>query len=161
MLCIVLMCQLIMQIIIVFHCTTFYSSYVRLLFSFDSFTVHYSLFKRKRFNSDPGLYSRYFDPVVCEVPVVPAVQEISSSSMQVNKHHTSDCTDFVLVQEQVAYYEQRHSGIYETSIFQVVKQAEGETLHKAQPSEDIAFMLDTAFIRHSFIRQSLCQTQLV
>jgi hypothetical protein len=29
------------------------------------------LFKRKRFNSDPGLYMRYFDPVVCEVPAVP------------------------------------------------------------------------------------------
>ncbi len=29
--------------------------------------------------------------------IVPTVQEIPSPSMQVNKHHTSDCTDFVLV----------------------------------------------------------------
>ncbi len=50
-----------------------------------------SLFKEKRFNSDPGLYSRYFDPAVLDV------QELSSSSMQVNKHNTSDFTDFVLV----------------------------------------------------------------
>ncbi len=37
------------------------------------FIVHCSLFKEKSFNSDPGLYSRYFDPiqepVVREVPV--------------------------------------------------------------------------------------------
>jgi hypothetical protein len=59
------------------------------------FAFKCSLFKRKGFNSDRGLYSRHFDPVVREVPVVPAVQKISS--MQVNKHHTSDCTDFVLV----------------------------------------------------------------
>jgi hypothetical protein len=26
--------------------------------------VHCPLFKRKRFYSDPGLYSRYFDPIV-------------------------------------------------------------------------------------------------
>jgi hypothetical protein len=38
------------------------------LLDFLSFFVqhlfHCSLFKRKRFNSDPGLYSRYFDPAV-------------------------------------------------------------------------------------------------
>jgi hypothetical protein len=53
----------------------FHLSFVCLLFdfcfSFDSFAFHCSLFvvQRKRFNSDPGLYSRYFDPVVREVPV--------------------------------------------------------------------------------------------
>ncbi len=31
--------------------------------SFDSFAFYCSLFNRKKFNSDPGLYSRYFDPV--------------------------------------------------------------------------------------------------
>jgi hypothetical protein len=36
--------------------------------------------------------------------------------MQVSKHHTSDCTNFVLVQERVAYYNYRHSGIDETNI---------------------------------------------
>jgi hypothetical protein len=48
--------------------------------------------------------------------------------MQVNKHHTSDCTDFVLAEERVAYYDHRHSGIDETNILQVVKAVEGETL---------------------------------
>jgi hypothetical protein len=42
--------------------------------------------------------------------------------MQVNKHHTSDCTDFVLV-----YYDHRHSRIDETNILIVVKAIEGET----------------------------------
>jgi hypothetical protein len=58
---------------------------------FCFFIVFCSLVKEKRFNSDPGLYSRYFEPVVREVPAVP------SPSMQVNKHHTSHCTDFVIV----------------------------------------------------------------
>ncbi len=101
MLCIVLMCQL--YRVVFYHCCSIYYCClfilfvvrsVHLLFAFCSHSILllfiYSLFmfKRKRFNSDPGLYSRYFDPVV---------QELSSSSMQVNKHHTSDCTDFFLV----------------------------------------------------------------
>jgi hypothetical protein len=59
---------------------------------------------------------------------------LSSPSMQVNKHHTSDSTVFVLVQERVAYYDHRHSGIYKTNILQVIKQAEGETviLHRCR-----------------------------
>ncbi len=48
--------------------------------------------------------------------------------MQVNKHHTSDCTDFVLVKERVAYYNNKHSGIDETNIIQVVIAVKGETL---------------------------------
>jgi hypothetical protein len=48
--------------------------------------------------------------------------------MLVNKHHTSDCTNFVLVLERVAYYDHRHSGIDETNILQVVKAVEGETV---------------------------------
>ncbi len=71
-------------------CLTFHSFFVRLLFHLVlllSF-IYCSLFKRKIFDSDPGLYSRYF---------VLAVQETSSSSMQVNKQRTSDCNDFVLV----------------------------------------------------------------
>jgi hypothetical protein len=50
----------------------FCSSCVQLLFHLIllcSLIVHCSLFIRKIFNSDPGLYSRYFDPVVREVPV--------------------------------------------------------------------------------------------
>jgi hypothetical protein len=48
--------------------------------------------------------------------------------MQVNKHHTADCTDFVLVCEREAYYDHRHSGIDETNILQVYIAAEGETV---------------------------------
>jgi hypothetical protein len=110
MFCIVLMCQLYhvdLLLLFVYFCSLFNFS-IQLLFDFCFhlillfFIVHCPLFKRKRFYSDPGLYSRYFDPVVQEVP---------SSSMQVNKHHTSDCTDFVLVWERVAYYDHRHRGI--------------------------------------------------
>jgi hypothetical protein len=71
---------------------------------------------KKIFSSNPGL--NYFDPVIQE----------PSPSMQVNEHHTSDCTVFVLVLEGVAYYDHRHRGIYEINILQVVKQAEGKTL---------------------------------
>jgi hypothetical protein len=147
MLCIVLMCQLIVyhfnllfysMIVVRLLCSLFNFLFIvcSILFSIWFFAFHNSLFRcskerKKRYNYDPGLYSRYFDPVVHEVPVVPAVQEISSSSMQVNKHHTSDCTDFVLVWEREAYYEHRHSRIYKTNILQVVKHAEGETIiHK-------------------------------
>jgi hypothetical protein len=51
-----------------------------------------------------------------------------------NKHHASDCTIFVLVEELVAYYDHRHKGIYETNILQAVKQAKGKTgVLKAHP----------------------------
>ncbi len=75
MLCIMLMCQL--------HRVLFYNccSIILLLFDFHSllfifcltfvfysilllFIVHCFLFMRKLFNSDPGLYSRYFDPII-------------------------------------------------------------------------------------------------
>jgi hypothetical protein len=59
---------------------------------FDSFAFYCSLFifQRKRFSSDPGLYSKYFDPVVREEPV-------HHRLCKSNKHHTLDCTVFVLV----------------------------------------------------------------
>jgi hypothetical protein len=75
MLCIVFMCQLhrvvfyyccsllLLLFVILFVARLFRSSFVRLLFSFDSLLFIVSLFKRKRVNSDPGLYSRYFDPI--------------------------------------------------------------------------------------------------
>jgi hypothetical protein len=51
-------------LLLVIYC---YRSFILLIARFSSILcstfVHYSLFKRKRFNSDPGLYSRYFDPV--------------------------------------------------------------------------------------------------
>jgi hypothetical protein len=45
--------------------------------------------------------------------------------MQVSNHHTSDCTDFVLVWERAAFYEHKPSGIDETNILQVTIAAEG------------------------------------
>jgi hypothetical protein len=42
---------------------------------------------------------------------------------------------FVLVQERVAYYDHRHSGIDETNILQVVKAVEGETIQLLFSSE--------------------------
>jgi hypothetical protein len=75
MLCIMLVCQL--YRVVFYYCCSIYliivqllfefcSSFVRLLFSFDYFAFSLSLLvvQRKKFNSDPGLYSRYFDPVV-------------------------------------------------------------------------------------------------
>jgi hypothetical protein len=59
----------------------------------------------KMFNSDPGLYSRYFDPIVREVPVTITIYA---------------STIFVLVQERVANYDHRHSGLYGTNILQDV-----------------------------------------
>jgi hypothetical protein len=72
MLCIMLICQLYrVDLLLLFNFFVvvrllfeFCSSFVQLLFSFDSFTFLCSLFVEKRFNSDLGLYSRYFDPAV-------------------------------------------------------------------------------------------------
>jgi hypothetical protein len=79
MLCIMLVCQLhrvSFTIVVNFFLLLFAShlSFVRLcltFFSFDSFAFHCSLFivQKKIFNSDPVLHSRYFDPLVSEVPV--------------------------------------------------------------------------------------------
>jgi hypothetical protein len=93
--CIMLMCQL-YHVEFHFCCSIvlllldFYLILFDFCFPFDSFAFHCSLFMRKIFNSDPGLYSRYFDPVVREVPV-------HHHLCKSNKHHTSDCTIFVLV----------------------------------------------------------------
>ncbi len=95
------------------------------LFCFHSHRFFaYLLFKREKNNSDPGSCSRYFDPVLpAQVPVV--VPDLPSSSFRVNKHHTADSTDFVLVQERRTYYHHRHSGKEETNILQVDIAVEG------------------------------------
>jgi hypothetical protein len=74
MLCLILMCQL--HRVLFYYCYSiilllldFYSILFIFLLSIQFFSFHCSLFMRKIFNSDPGLYSRYFDPIVCEVPV--------------------------------------------------------------------------------------------
>ncbi len=56
------------------------------IFVFVWFFCSLFIIPKKIFSSNPGLYSRYFDPIIQE----------PSSSMQVNKHHTSNCTIFVL-----------------------------------------------------------------
>ncbi len=126
MLCIVLICELyrvvfiivVQFILLLFNFSfVFCSTFVFIQF-FCFFIVHCSLLKEKRLNSDPGLYSRHFNPVVREVPV-------HHHLCRSNKHHTSDCSDFVLVWERVAYYSHRHSRIYGTHIIQVVKASRG------------------------------------
>ncbi len=88
-LCKVFMCQL--NHVVFYYCC----SIILLLFNFiQFFSIQFHCLKkwfmRKIFNSDPGLYSRYFDPIVHEVPV-------HHNLCKSNKHHTSDCTFFVLV----------------------------------------------------------------
>jgi hypothetical protein len=82
-LCKIFMCQLIVHylllLFIIYRCCSFILFIVRLfrlsLFNFCSHSIlllsftHCFVVQKKRFNSDPGLYSRYFDPAV------PVVQE--------------------------------------------------------------------------------------
>ncbi len=67
--CVVLKIFVPIYFIVVQFSFEFCSSFVRLSFSLNSllFIVHCS--KDKIFNSDPGLYSMYFDRVVCKIPV--------------------------------------------------------------------------------------------
>jgi hypothetical protein len=51
----------------------------------------------------------------------------STSSIRVNKRHTADSTDFVLVKEHRTYYHHSHCGIDGTNILQVDIALEGET----------------------------------
>jgi hypothetical protein len=100
-LCIMLMCQLyrvlfysccsIILLLFDFHsmlfifCTTF----VRLFFPFDSLLFNCSLLMRKK-------YSMLILDCIPGISIPLYVKYPSSSpSMQVNKHHTSDCTIFV------------------------------------------------------------------
>ncbi len=83
------------------------------------FCFYYSLcivFKSK-VHSDTGL---------CSGILIPLFQ-YTTSSIRINKHHTADSTDFVLVQERRTYCDHRHSGINETNILQVDTAVEGET----------------------------------
>ncbi len=100
-------------VLVIYRCCSFILLNARFSFIPCTTYVHCSLFKRKRFI--PGilipLYKKYpFNVCTC----------VPSSSMQVNKHHTSDCTDFVLVWEREAYYDHRHSRIDKTNILQEV-----------------------------------------
>ncbi len=79
---------------------------------------HCSLFMRKILNSDPGLYSRYFDPIVCEVPVIITIYASQLTSyIRLHRLCLSIGASGLL----------RHSGIDGINILQVVKQADCET----------------------------------
>jgi hypothetical protein len=102
MLCILCLCQLFIHyryslfylcslFIIVVHlvCSLFDFSFTLsfnfILLRFFCFIV--ALFKREKINSDPGLYSG----------ISILLFQYTTSSIRVNKHHTADSTDFVLV----------------------------------------------------------------
>jgi hypothetical protein len=72
---------------------------VRLFILFHSHRFFvYLLFKREKSNSDPEPCSGISILLTEEVPVVPATcHQHTPSSLRVNKHHTADSTDFVLV----------------------------------------------------------------
>jgi hypothetical protein len=98
MLCIELVCQL--YRVLLYNCCSIYFVVVRLficlLFIFCStfvsfyyfvrFNVHCSLLIGKIFNSDPGLYSRCFDPVVQEIPVTITIYT-SQKTQYIRLHH--------------------------------------------------------------------------
>jgi hypothetical protein len=140
MLCIVFMCQLyrVLFIIVarVYYCCSFILFIVRLSFvlmsDFCYFSILllfiYSLFivQKKKIQFWSWIVFQVFWSR-CTRTCCTLVQELPSSSMQVNKYHTSDCTDFVLVEKRVAYYDHKHSGIDKTNILQVVKAVEGKT----------------------------------
>jgi hypothetical protein len=123
MLCIIFMCQLIMHylllLLVIYRCRSFILFVVWSSFVLCSTFV--SCWKEK---------IRFWSWIVFQVfwSCCTCCTWIPSLSMQVNKHHTSDCTDFVLALEWVAYYDHRHSRIDETIILQVVKAVEGETI---------------------------------
>jgi hypothetical protein len=86
----VISCSILLLLFDYFVVVLLFFDFVNLLF--DSFAFSLFIVQWKMFNSDPGLYSRYFDPV----PVVHEVL-VHHHLCKSNKHHTSDCTIFVLV----------------------------------------------------------------
>jgi hypothetical protein len=128
MLYIILVCQLYR---VVYYCCSiyfvagrfsvkFYSSFVRLLFSFDSFAFHCSLFKEKDsiliLDCIPGIST------CCTI-----VQEVPSSSMQVNKHIHQISPSLSKYRSEWPITVIDIVGYTRPIFFQVVKQAEGET----------------------------------
>jgi hypothetical protein len=67
-----------------------------LLFSF-SLIFFYSLFKRKRAILILNRVQVFRFCYLFKYPIVPVQVHLSPSSLGVNKHHTADSTDFVLV----------------------------------------------------------------
>jgi hypothetical protein len=68
------------------------------LFCFHFIDSLLILFEREKNNSDPELCSGISILLPVQEPVVPVqVYLYTTSSLQVNKHHTADSTDFVLV----------------------------------------------------------------
>ncbi len=69
-------------------CSIIHSSFVHLLFNFCLvnyfvlFNNHCSLFVGKIFNSNPGLYSRYFDPIVPDTKSINIIHQTAPSLSQ-------------------------------------------------------------------------------
>jgi hypothetical protein len=77
------------------HCSTFIHSFVRLFVLFDSFAFHSFVVHCSK-EKDSILILDCIPSL--SIPLyVKCCTRIPSPSMQVNKHHTSDCTNFVLV----------------------------------------------------------------
>ncbi len=79
------------------HCSTFYPHCCSILFFFNSFVfiIHFALLKRESsiliLDCIPGISILLINNCTC------CSCSSTPSSMQVNKHHTADCTNFVLV----------------------------------------------------------------
>ncbi len=128
------MCQLI--VFFIYYCCSLFSHchsvILIVVFDFHSFfvqlfcfIVHCSKEKDSSLTLDciPGILIPFNHCTCCT-----CCTRIPSPSMIVNKHHTSDCINFVLVQDASGYYDHRHSGIDETNILQEVKAVECETI---------------------------------
>ncbi len=76
-----------------------------ILLWFFCFFVRCAFFERENFSSDPELCSGI------SIPLPVQVNLHTTPSIWVNKHHTADSTDFVLVLERRTYYDHRHSRI--------------------------------------------------
>jgi hypothetical protein len=84
---------------LLFNCCSFHFLLFDLLFDYS---VYFSILILE-------LYSMYFDP-------------LNNNHPAVNKHHTADCTIFVLVQEARSFYHHRHGWISGTNFSIRVKQ---------------------------------------
>jgi hypothetical protein len=107
---------LLLSIINSVHCSTIYSLYCSISFFIDSFAfsvVHCSKEKSAILilNCVQVFQSHYLFNII----------------IRVNKHHTADSTDFVLVWERRTYYHHGHCGIDGTNILHIDIAAEGET----------------------------------
>jgi hypothetical protein len=94
----VICCAFICQLLFVIN-RSFILFVVRLFILFSS-SLNFACFivvQKKKNNFDPELCSGISIPLKEEVPYPLYLLPVSTSSSRVNKHHTADSTDFVLV----------------------------------------------------------------